>query len=252
VAAEAFAGAVVPHAPVLLPEIGGRSGAESRDRILRACDKIDTSGADVLLVVSPHGRGAGVYARITGSEASFGGPEARLESPADTRAAESLARAWKAPLLEDDLDHGAVGCLHLLDVRRPVVVAALPESTGLDAKADACTAMVEGRKLAGAVKRAFAGSSVLVVASAHTSAALTVRAPLAERAEGRALDERILSSLDGDVRALDDIGCDDWTAGGSCGAGPLAAFGRLVSGRSAEVLAYEHPFGVGYLVATVT
>jgi MEMO1 family protein len=252
VAAEAFAGAVVPHAPVLLPEIGGRSGTEARDRILRACDKIDTSGADVVLVVSPHGRGAGVYTRIAGSEVSFGGPEARLDYATDTGAAESLGQAWKAPLLEDDLDHGAVGCLHLLDVRRPSVVAALPETTGPGAPADACAAMVEGRKLAGAVKRAFSGSSVLVVASAHTSAALTPRAPLTERPEGKALDERVLTTMAIDVGALDDISCDAWTAGGSCGAGPFAAFGRLLSGRSAEVLAYEHPFGVGYLVATVT
>ena len=251
-AADAFAGAIVPHAPVLLPEIGGSAGASSRDRILRACDKVDTSGADVVLVVSPHGRDAGVYARGSGSEASFGGPEARLESPTDSAAAESLARAWKAPLLEDELDHGAVGCLHLLDVRRPSVVAALPETTGPGATADACAAMVEGRKLAGAVKRAFAGSSVLVVASAHTSAALTPRAPLTERPEGRALDEQVLTSLATDAGSLDDISCDAWTAGGSCGAGPLAAFGRLLSGRSADVLAYEHPFGVGYLVATVT
>jgi hypothetical protein len=252
VAGEAFSGAVVPHAPVLLPEIGGRSGAESRDRILRACDKIDVSGADVLLVVSPHGRGAGVYAGGTGSEVSFGGPEARLDCPTDMDAAESLARAWKAPLLEDELDHGAIGCLHLLDVRRPSVVAGLPEATGPGAAADACAAMVEGRKLAGAVKRAFSGSSVLVVASAHTSAALTPRAPLTERPEGRALDERLLISLATDVGALDDISCDAWSAGGSCGAGPFAAWGRLLPGRSAEVLAYEHPFGVGYLVATVT
>ena len=249
---DAFAGAVVPHAPVLLPEIGGRSGAEARDHILRACDKIDTSGADVILVVSPHGRTAGVYARVTGSEVSFGGPEVRLDSPTDTGAADALAPAWRAPLLEDELDHGAVGCLHLLDIRRPSVVAALPETTGPAATGDACAAMVEGRKLAGAVKRAFNGSSVLVVASAHTSAALTPRAPLTERPEGRALDERVLTSLAADVGALDDISCDAWTAGGSCGAGPFAAFGRLLSGRSAEVLAYEHPFGVGYLVATVT
>jgi hypothetical protein len=252
VAAEGFAGAIVPHAPVLLPEIGGRSGAEAKDRILRACDKIDTSGADVLLVVSSHGRGAGVYTRGTGSETSFGGPEARLDCPTDAGAAESLARSWKAPLLDDELDHGAVGCLHLLDVRRPSVVAALPETTGPDATTDACAAMVEGRKLAGAVKRAFSGSSVLVVASAHTSAALTPRAPLTERPEGRALDEQVMKSLGADVGSLDDISCDAWTAGGSCGAGSFAAFGRLLSGRSAEVLAYEHPFGVGYLVATVT
>jgi hypothetical protein len=252
VAAGAFAGAVVPHAPVLLPEIGGRSAVETRDRIRLACDKIDTNHADVVIVVSPHGRRAGVYARGTGSETSFGGPEARRDVPTDANGAESLARTWEVPLMEDELDHGAVGCLHLLHVRRPVVVAALPESTGPDATTDACTAMVEGRKLAGAIKRAFGGPSVLIVASAHTSAALTARAPLTERAEGRALDERILTSLDGDVRALDDIGCDAWTAGGSCGAGPFAALGRLLSGRSAEVLAYEHPFGVGYLVATVT
>jgi MEMO1 family protein len=252
VTADAFAGAVVPHAPVLLPEIGGRSGAEARDRVLRACDKIDTSGAEVFLVVSPHGRVAGVYARGTGTEASFGGPEARIDSPTDTRAAESLARAWKAPLLEDELDHGAVGCLHLLDVRRPSVVATLPETTGPGATTDACTAMVEGRKLAGAVKRAFNGSSVLVVASAHTSAALTPRAPLTEKPEGRALDDRVLTSLATDAGGLDDISCDAWTAAGSCGAGPFAAFGRLLSGRRADVLAYEHPFGVGYLVAAVT
>jgi hypothetical protein len=252
VAAGAFAGAVVPHAPVLLPEIGGRSAVDARDRIQLACDKIDTVNADVLIVVSSHGRKAGVYARGTGAETSFGGPEAPLDVPTDTSGAESLARAWRAPLVDEELDHGAVGCLHLLDVRRPTVIVALPESTGPGAAADACGAMVEGRKLAAAVKRAFGGSSVLVVASAHTSAALTPRAPLTEKAEGRALDERILSSLNSGLRALDGIECDAWTAGGSCGAGPFAALGRLLPGRSAQVLVYEHPFGVGYLVATVT
>ena len=39
--------------------------------------------------------------------------------------------------------------------------------------------------------------------------------------------------------------------GGSCGAGPLAAFAELFAG-SAEIHAYEAPFGVGYLVATAT
>jgi aromatic ring-opening dioxygenase LigB subunit len=252
VAAGAIAGAVVPHAPVLLPDIGGRSAVDARDRLQFACDKIDTVDADVLIVVSPHGRKSGVYARGTGSETSFGGPEAALDVETDSGGADALARAWSVPLMDDELDHGAVGCLHLLDVRRPTVIVALQESTGPGAAADACEAIVEGRKLAAAVKRAFDGSSVLMVASAHTSAALTPRAPLTERAEGRVLDERILSSLKGDLRTLDEIECDAWTAGGSCGAGPFAALGRLLPGRSAQVLAYEHPFGVGYLVATVT
>ncbi|MDQ3981314.1 MAG: hypothetical protein M3271_01385, partial [Actinomycetota bacterium] len=42
---------------------------------------------------------------------------------------------------------------------------------------------------------------------------------------------------------------DDLARAGSCGAGPLAAFGFLFADGGCELLAYEHPFGVGYAVA---
>jgi aromatic ring-opening dioxygenase LigB subunit len=90
------------------------------------------------------------------------------------------------------------------------------------------------------------------IASAHTAASLTPKAPLALRPEGKELDDLILDCLATDCGSLARVDPELWKEAGACGAGPLTAFGALFEGRRADVLAYDHPFGVGYLVASVS
>lgn len=132
----------------------------------------------------------------------------------------------------------------------PIVACALAEVTGPDA-APVPSAIGAARGFAAALASLTEDRTVVFVASAHTSAALTPRAPLTLRDEGLVLEEEIKDALESDLGKLDSLSPELWTLGGSCGAGPLTALGLLFTGSKASVGFYDHPFGVGYLLAEV-
>jgi hypothetical protein len=222
--------------------------------ILRAAvGALGLDDCDALVIASPHGRATGVYSRVSGSLDAFGVRNRSVGPPTDDGVTEELANEWGRPLLEPPVDHGIVGTL-LLSGRSAapsVVASAFATVTGPDAPAQFEAAVEAAGGFADAVSRVSAGRRIGFVASAHTSAALSPAAPLLDRPEGHELEERVLAALRRDSAALAGIEPELWRAAGACGAGPLTAFGRLFAGRRAEVLAYEAPAGVGYLVAQV-
>lgn len=162
-----------------------------------------------------------------------------------------MAQRWGRPLLDDPCDHGVVVPLlsgAIGDV--PVVACTLDEITGTNASS-VQGAIDEACLFADALSSLADDRDILFAASAHTSAALTDRAPLTFRAEGLALDEEIKTAMESDVGALEAIPPELWEAGGACGAGPLTALGVLFNGSKATMISYEQPFGVGYLTAEV-
>ncbi|MDQ3646641.1 MAG: hypothetical protein M3345_06870, partial [Actinomycetota bacterium] len=90
---------------------------------------------------------------------------------------------------------------------------------------------------------------VALVASAHSSAALTIGAPLGLREEAIGFDRMLIETLATDVGALARVAPDAWSAVGSCGLAPLVALARCMEGVSFEVLEHRCPYGVGYTVA---
>jgi aromatic ring-opening dioxygenase LigB subunit len=224
----------------------------SNDSAVRAAaSTVDFGEAEVVVIVSPHGRRAGVYASAKGSLDGFGIAGAGVEVESPSGLCDELARAWDRPLLLDEIDHGIVVPLQLNPPGpRSVVGVALPEVTGPGA-APVGAALEEGSALAAALRRVDLPAHALV-ASAHTAASLSPRAPLQDRPAGAELDRRILELVGTDPFGLASIPTDLWSAAGSCGAGVFTAFGLLMSGREIVVAAYEAPAGVGYLVASTT
>lgn len=220
----------------------------ARTSLTEALDALDASGAEVVLVVSPHGRRAGVYRSTSGSLNGFGVQGVTLSARSRPEVAERIADRWGGELLDEPADHGVVVPALLARWEGPVVAVALPETTGPDRSA---LAPVRDRalSLAGAIRTVAADWSAVVIASAHGAASLHPRAPLGERSEGAELERLLLNALGSDVGALTRIAPELWTEAGSCGAGPLTAFGELFAGGSARVAAYEVPAGVSYLVA---
>ena len=202
-------------------------------------------------MVSPHGRSSGVYAGVMGSLDGFGVCGRSMTSATDADAAEELAGVWGRPFLEPPVDHGIAGALLIMGWMgdRPVVAATLAGTTGPGAPGQPAGVIEDAVGLADAVLSISNGRRFGLVASAHTSAALSPSAPLLDRPEGHALDERVLAALGHDASDIADIEPGLWRAAGACGAGPLTVFARLFAGRHAGVLAYEAPAGVGYLVA---
>jgi predicted ATPase len=112
-------------------------------------------------------------------------------------------------------------------------------------------ALAAGLALGGAVERLAEHGRVRLVASAHTSAALSPRAPLTERPEACATEEAVLEALGSDAGELVDLSRSLWADGGACGVAVLAMLGRVFPGRGADIVFYECPVGIGYVVASV-
>jgi hypothetical protein len=239
------AGAVLPHAPLLLPEV--TAVPHAREVVAGARSHI-LPAADVTIVVSGHGRVSGVYQDVRGSLTGFGLSDPVWESPAAPDVARGLAAEWGKPILGDEVDHGVLVPIRLGTMVGPFVGVCLRETTGPGASGVE-SAVAEAHTLVSSL--AALPGRVAVVASAHTAASLTPRAPLTERPEGRVLDDAILDALGSDVGKLAEIPARMWRAGGSCGSGPLTVLGLLFIGARATVIAYAHPVGVGYLVARV-
>ena len=197
-----------------------------------AISALDFAGFHAVVIASPHGGATGVYRTPRGDLDAFG-PRG-LAVVAEPGPAEDLARSWSQPVLDHDADHGIVVPLRLLAPSVPVVAVAFEEGVTDDAGlADAISSLP---------------GEVAFVASANLSAGLDDRSPLPSLEGAADGDEAVLAALRDDPAALAGQ-TEAIVRAGSCAAPVLAAFGKLFTGRPCEVLAYEHPFGVGYAVA---
>ena len=239
------AGAVLPHAPLLVPEV---TEVERATEVVHAAHEAVARVGATVIVVSPHGERSGVYAGARGSLRKLGIPDVVGEAKPAPEIAGDLASAWNRPLITEEVDHAVAVPLRMAPPGTRAVGVCLEETTGPTA-GNLAAVLNDARELAGCI--AALPDPAVVVASAHTSAALTPRAPLTELPAGRKLDDAILEALRTDVGRLTEIPERAWAEGGSCGAGPLVVLGYLFRGRRATVHAYEYPVGVGYLVATV-
>jgi hypothetical protein len=234
-------GAIVPHAPLLLPQLTGPETAAAGTRVTAAIEALELGDADVVVVVSPHGRASGVYGEVRGTLDAFGTPGIEVRRATDGDLGAALAGGWGRPVLPDDVDYGVVVPLLLAgDADAPVVAVSLQDDGG---------AVADARALLSALLDVTDGRNVAVVASANMSIALSARAPLMLRAEAREIEDRLVALLPRDAGAATELAPDVARSGGSCGAGPLTVFGELCRGSTTNVLAHEEPVGIGYLVA---
>lgn len=200
-----------------------------------------------VVIITPHGREVGIYRAAFGDLSEVGLPDARVALENNARLSRELADAWGTPFLEGPLDHGAVIPSLLLSGLRRVVVCALGEWTAHDG-GDPSHAMEQGEALGAALAEIGSREDLSVVVSGHTSAAITARAPLTERPEGREVDRAVIEALGSSPRRLAEIPVEMWELAGSCGAGPFRALTRLRD-EPLEVLHHSAPFGVGYAIA---
>lgn len=213
-----------------------------------------------LVLVSPHSprrpRAFGIWdgARLSGSLARFGAPEAAVDLANDREFASGLTgsltslgvSSWRIP--EGELDHGAVVPLWFLveaGWRGPTVVLSLrdPEEGGWEEL---------GRAIRDTAARL--GRRVAVIASGDMSHRLAPGAPAGYHPRAAGFDCAVIEAL----RAADDGALRDFDPGWQEVAGEdaldsirvgLAAADWRSGGR--EVLGYEGPFGVGYGVAVL-
>ncbi|WP_240984285.1 AmmeMemoRadiSam system protein A [Acididesulfobacillus acetoxydans] len=241
--------AFVPHPPIVVPEIG-RGQEEICGSTLEAYREVAARVAqakpETVILVSPHaplleeGISVLVNGEVRGSFADFGVPDLSLAFPNDGRLVESLSRGLPRVLRrQGELDHGALVPLYFLERagwRGKVVLLSMPwrepERYGAEI----------GRILrAGTEKTA-------LVASGDLSHRLREEGPYGFDPTGPQFDQAIVSGLKGNPAQIGQIPAETVEQAGECGYRSLRLALAAQEGMR-EVLSYEGPFGVGYLVA---
>lgn len=249
-------GCICPHPPLLIPEVGGGARAKIAATIA-AMEKLAASVGDphTIVVISPHAddfgpsHGVKTGARLHGDFGRFRCPEAAFSYDNDVQFAELLlARAGdsrKLRLVPDDADTLDWGVLVPLSFFRPRHIVSL----------SVVGPYAEHRPLGQLVRRCAEelGHETLFLASGDLSHALTHDAPVPYDPRGKLFDDEVIELLRvGDFPALSRIEPLLLEGAAECGLRSFMALGGFLGDDEVvdpEVLSYEGPYGVGYLVA---
>jgi AmmeMemoRadiSam system protein A/AmmeMemoRadiSam system protein B len=248
----------------MVPEVGGAASSEVRgsiDAMAELTRRIIESGAETLVLISPHAPlDASAFVayhspKLFGDFANFRAPNARVEFPSD----EGFLKAITGTAAEENyevmnlenypLDHGSAVPLYFLDRNGwsgRVVVLGYSFLSNEDH-------LKFGRCIKSAAD-AF-GRPVAFVASGDLSHRLKPEAPAGYNPAAYRFDDEVVDAIhDNSPRRIIEIDHDLRRTAGECGyRSMLVALGATQELQPAcEVLNYEAPFGVGYLVAQLT
>lgn len=256
---------IAPHPPIMVPEVGREAIAEvsgSIEAMAEFTRRIIENGAETVVLISPHAplepHSFVAYQTPTlhGDFANFRAPGTVVEFDLN----QELLNAIVVAAAEDgysvlglderyELDHGSAVPLYFLDRNgwRGRVVALgysfLPNDDHL--------------KFGNCITRAVAevNQPTAFVASGDLSHRLKPDAPAGFNPTARAFDEQVVAAIrENSPHRVAEIDPHLRRLAGECGyRSMLVALGVIASTPpNCEVLHYEAPFGVGYLVAQLT
>lgn len=257
-------GCTVPHPPLMVPDVGkGQERAISAT--IEAMDMVNQKMAsqhpEIVLIISPHGkshdRAMGILtaASCTGDMRGWGagGPGHKFVNDLETvELIRKEAEAADIPVKSIgengyELDHGVMAPMHYLmsSVEKlplvPLTFSWLPLETHF-AFGKAVQRAAEQRK-----KR------VALIASGDLSHRLIPSAPAGYAPEGKVFDEKLVQALSClDSKSIMSFDRELIERAGECGLRSFVILLGALDGLKVkpEVLSYEGPFGVGYLVAS--
>ncbi len=256
--------AIAPHPPIMVPEVGRESIAgvvHSIQAMAELTQRLIDSEAETVVLISPHApleadsfvayEGPEVY----GDFSHFNAPGTRFAVPVDEELLSAIERAAAAKnyevtiLPEHDLDHGtAVPLYFLLQNGWHGKVVTLGYSF---------LSNDDHLRFGSCIKSAVdqVGRRVAFIASGDLSHRLKPQAPAGYNPDAHVFDEEVVEALRSNA-PLKIVGIDHnlRRLAGECGyRSMLVAIGASSDlPWSCEVLNYEAPFGVGYLVAQLT
>jgi MEMO1 family protein len=256
----AFVG-IAPHPPVMVPEVGGEMALEVRasiEAMREMTDRVKACGAETVALISPHApleeRAFVAYdgPLLRGDFANFRAPQATVEAPLDDELLEALEASAAQEgysvvrLRPRELDHGTAVPLYFLlrgGWQGRVVALGYSFLSNEDH-------VRFGRSVSRAVEKV--ARPVAFIASGDLSHRLTPGAPAGFHPEARRFDEEVVEAIrDSSPERVVNIDQGLRRLAGECGyRSMLVAFGVCADAApDFEVLHYEAPFGVGYLVA---
>ncbi len=256
--------AIAPHPPIMVPEVGRESiadVADSIDAMAELTRRLIESGAETVVLISPHAplavdsfvayEGPEVYADF----ANFRAPATTFTAEVDEELLTSIKQVatsqnyYVSTLLEHDLDHGTAVPLYFLlqnGWHGKVVTLGYSFLSNEDH-------LQFGSCIKKAVDRV--GRRTAFIASGDLSHRLKPQAPAGYNPEAHFFDQQVVDALRANApNRIVDIDHNLRKLAGECGyRSMLVAIGASSDlPPSCEVLSYEAPFGVGYLVAQLT
>jgi MEMO1 family protein len=265
-------GCVVPHPPVLLPEVGHDMAREVEPTVeaLRELGRgIAGYEPETLVLVSPHGpilrdsMAIGLAPQAAGDFSAFEAPDVKLNIRCDVELANAIQTVCSRVAIpvtavdrltrpdSDDgaywLDHGAAVPLHfLLPLVGDVSVVVLGYSW-----LPRATHKAFGERIREVCRDS--GRRVVFVASGDLSHRLTRTAPAGYDPQGQVFDEEVVAGLAaGDWERIRSLPAQLVERAGVCGYNSILTLaGAMGQDVQSRVLSYQGPFGVGYVVAEV-
>ena len=255
---------IAPHPPIMVPEVGGESIAnvvDSIDAMSELTKRLIESGAESVILISPHAPlevnsfVAHEGPEVAGDFSRFNAPDTYFSTPIDEELLAAIKEAAASrhfdikTLPEHDLDHGTAVPLYFLlrNGWRGKVVALGYSFLSND----------DHLRFGTCIRQAVdqVGRHVAFIASGDLSHRLTPQAPAGYNPNAHVFDEEVVEALrSNEPQRIIDIDFNLRRLAGECGyRSMLVAIGASAElPLSCEVLSYEAPFGVGYLVAQIT
>lgn len=252
--------AIAPHPPILIPAIGKENLAQiekTEQAMLRLEQDLYAAKPDILLIISPHGEvqaDAFVINLCNEYEVNFElfgdfatKAKAQGETILITVSKEKIANRVPINIIsEPRLDHG-VGVPFFYLTRQLANVRLLPISFSL---LDNQTHLEFGKALKEAIMES--GKRIAVVASGDLSHCLNSSAPVPFNPAGKEFDEKLMELLKNkDAQGLANLDRKLIEEAAECGLRSILILLGILNhiNFQTEILSYEAPFGVGYLVA---
>src|SRR5712692_5015412 len=251
---------IAPHPPIMVPEVGREAIAEVRssiDAMSALTERVMESGAETVILISPHAPlepdafvaydGPQLYADF----ASFRAPTATVHAELDEELLKEITRAaaeqkFEVVRIRGDLDHGTAVPLYFLQRHGwhgRVVALGYSFLSNEDH-------LRFGNCIRAAVDKA--GRRVAFIASGDLSHRLQADAPAGYNPQAHLFDEEVVDAIrTNSTRRIVNIDQELRRMAGECGYRSMLVAIGVAQGLEShcEVISYEAPFGVGYLVA---
>lgn len=255
-----FAG-IAPHPPIMVPEVGRESSVEVQNSINAMAEltaRVISSKAETVVIISPHGPlEANAFIaydgpKLFGDFANFRAPTTSVHAELDEELLDQITRAAANEHLivmrirDFDLDHGTSVPLYFLQRNGwsgRVIALGYSFLPGEDH-------VRFGNCVRTAIEKL--GRRVALIASGDLSHRLKPDAPAGYNPNAHLFDEEVVEAIRScTTDRILNIDQDMRRAAGECGyRSLLVAIGATCDlDSNCEVISYEAPFGVGYLVA---
>lgn len=266
-----IAAALLPHPPVIIPEIGGKSCSQCKQTIQgmkQAAHILTAKWPDTILIISPHGpifRDGPCFLsedHLTGNMGNFGYPSISAEGWTDKKLLSLIGDEFKAIhqnyLLMDrptadrygrtcQLDHGFLIPFWYIEKEfQPRYIISM--TYGYQ---DGDSEYQTGQAIRRAIEKS--GRRVAVVASGDMSHRLSSASPYGYDPAGSAFDRKVDNFLtEGDWSSIRYFPESLSDAAGECGLRSLQVLAGIIGSRGRmRIFSHESPFGIGYITGSV-